>query len=1184
MKLFLLFFLVVPAFLFAGNTDKENLPKGQINTFTDNERTIDLYSHTDAVIFSTDIAKDAIAWEINGSWKISESCACVGLSGMYESNLNCRLVSPEIELPETDFSSWEKIALRFDEKFSLESGYDKGFVEISDDGGKTWTIINSRSGTTGGVWKNSCLFLDNYEGKTVRVAFRFLSDESFSGKGWSVKNMKVEKSVYSPVVSATAKEKYALNNSASVLSGTMSSLNSQNFPYIYMNVLISEDGVGVSNLTKNNFVIYENDTKVSSYNVVPPDASSGAKLVDIVFLVDNSGSFDDEQNAVRNNMESFVTQLASSGNDFALGLCRFGQSNNGGYPILEDDGQLTSDVDYFKNTVWLRNVTNGSKEVGYNAIVKSAQGFNFRPGAQKIFIILTDETPNQGGSTKQEATDACLNNYITLFAMTNAESAALNDIASATNGRSYDITDPFNDILNDISTSVNNNYLISYKSPNTTMDGTERQVVVKATNSSGTSTEVTGSYVPGAAPQIERTTETKSYDSKGWNQGTEFVISATITDIKEPYTSDAVLYYKHSADSIYSSVAMTNPSGDIWSASIPSSASKNPGVDYYITATDGNVTSSLPKVEPNVNPFQIGILPNEKPVITHTSPGSYTPGASVTFQASVTDNTNWVASVTLYSRSPGELLFTSAEMTNTSGSDYSYSLATSTSASGIEYYIVAEDDLGLKSYWADADSPASITCSGQKPNFIPYAIDVYNWASPLIVATTEDAISDASVIYESDEIFVSLAYLNNGNKAAGSHEIQLLVDGSTVKTWSISIDTEAGYINYGTNFSIGKLAAGSHVISFKVDSNNDVDESDETDNSFSKTITVITVGTSVADLSPYAPAGWSAPIVLTTTAGDTVQNTTFYDDQEILLNVAYANSGSGDAGAHVSYIYIDDTADTLSWTKSSGLSARTFAKVTDYSLGTFTAGRHIVHFVIDADNDVAEIDETDNEYSDTITVLSRNQPNLLPYQPSGWDAPIVVSTTTGTYENETKFYSDDDIYIDGAFENNGTVESSPYQVRIYVDSLLYTFEDNEGLNLTTYKYINDFHVGKLGVGTHEIKLFVDCFDDVAESDETDNMKTITINVNYPTGTETIASDDGVKVWPNPATNFINVDLGEPSNARIAAYSFSGIKVYETNTNNGQIVSIPTVNMPAGGYILHVVGDGKVFKRKIIVSK
>ncbi len=1188
MKKIILLLVIFPLYLFAQDNDTERLPKGQLNGMPEKSRTLSTYIHSDLTIFQSDPGMDAGSWQFSGPWKkeqfsITEDlCAGIGFSGSYGPGIDSRLVSPVIELPAINSFNREKIVLAFDEFFSLESSYDEGIVEVSRDGGATWDILDFRSGTSENRWRRTTLYLDVYAGESVQIAFRLKSDENFSGDGWFVKNVEIKKATYTLSSSRDFLQMEMLKSGQAGFTGTMNSLNSQNFPYIYMNILLTEDDQGVSNLIKNDFEIYENETYVSNYNVIPPDGTSGSKLVDIIFLVDNSGSFDKYQNAARNNMESFVNQLATSGNDFALGLCRFGQSSMGGDPIIEDNGQLTSNISYFKDDVWLRNVADGGTEPAYWSIVKSAQEFNFRPGSQKIFIILADENPAQGGATKEEAQNACLNNYITLFALTTYSSMQLNDIAAATNGRSYNITDPFNDILSDISASVNNNYLISYRSPNPTLDGVERQVRVHATSKSGATTDITGSYVPGSAPQIERTTETIDYESKGWPENQEFTITVEITDSNEPYVSGATLYYKHTGSTTYSSVAMTNTSGDYWSATIPGSVSQNPGVDYYITATDGMVTSSLPKVNPSINPFQIGILPNEKPVITHTVPTTnFSPGATLTFEATVVDITNWVESVVLCYRNEGELSYTKAEMVKTTGDTYAYDLKTPTSSSALEYYISAEDDFGLTSYWASPDNPQIIN-SGQLPNFAPHAIAQYNWTSPLIISVEENASQTSTLIYDNQEIFVNFAYMNVGNTTAGSHETQLLVDGSVIKTWQVG-ETQAGYFNYLLDYSIGTLSAGSHTISFAFDTGNQVAESDETDNTYSKTITVLPVNTSVANLAPYTPENWDAPVVISSVEGATTHNEVYYDDEDLFLSLCYANFGEVDAGAHLSRIFIDETADTLYWNETEGLESMTYQTIKSYNMGKLGVGEHIIRFVIDVDNQVIESDETDNEYSDTITVTQRYQPNLLPYHPGTWDGSIVVSTTQGTHTNAPSLTTNDNIYIDAAWENNGEIASGPYHVRIYIDSLMFEFHDADGIGLTEFSYIDDFYAGKLSEGSHDITLFVDCFDEVAESDETDNMQIITIQVTKATGADLFHQESGIKVWPNPASSNLNIDLGNPLYTELSVTDLAGRTILKKKLSGEQTIRLATGNFVPGTYLLKVVGKDTSEIQKFIIQ-
>ena len=186
---------------------------------------------------------------------------------------------------------------------------------------------------------------------------------------------------YAPIVAADAPP----------LEAAMVSLDHQLFPFIYLSVAVNRYGEGISTLTKSNFQVTENGVLQTDYfDVVPPQAGGGVRVVDIVFLMDNSGSMSQEQNAVRDNVIGFVNNLAASDIDYALGLCRFGALQNGGNPIIEDNGTLSTDPEYFKNDVWNRNVVHGGHEPGWDALYEAANGFAFRPGSQKGFY------PNYG--------------------------------------------------------------------------------------------------------------------------------------------------------------------------------------------------------------------------------------------------------------------------------------------------------------------------------------------------------------------------------------------------------------------------------------------------------------------------------------------------------------------------------------------------------------------------------------------------------------------------------------------------------------------------------------------------------------------------------------------------------------------------------------------------------------------
>lgn len=515
---------------------------------------------------------------------------------------------------------------------------------------------------------------------------------------------------------------------AGSLTAALISLDHQNFPFVYLSVVAEQAGAGISTLGQGNFQVTENGNLQTDYfEVTPPEIGGGVRTADIVFLMDNSGSMSGERDTVRDNVRAFVDQLEAAGVDYQLGLCRFGATEGGGQPIIEDGGTLTSDPEYFKNDVWGRNVINGGHEPGWDALHEASNGFAFRPGAQKVFILITDECVTHPGDTNHgtfsydDARNALLNRAVTLFALIDlAYENSIDDygtIAEATNGQSFDIYSAFGDILAHITSQVANTYRITYRSSEPAFNGVERHVVVQVDHQ-GDQATCEGWYTPGSAPRIARTQDTLDLHKQPWAAGTALAIRAEITDSTAPFVQNATLYYRRTGDANYASTAMAH-SSDVWSGTIPGAAVDPPGVDYYIAATDGQSTATSPSVDPRTRPHQLAILPNVAPQITHTPVTTVAEHTRVTISAQIADTTNALDSARLWYRRVGQLVYrTNGEMRPTGGGGYEDTIPISfITTAGIEYYIHAVDDLGVGNSHGTFDDPHEITVAGNEaPN------------------------------------------------------------------------------------------------------------------------------------------------------------------------------------------------------------------------------------------------------------------------------------------------------------------------------------------------------------------------------------------------------------------------------------------------------------------------------------
>jgi hypothetical protein len=655
-----------------------------------------------ATLLFEDFETGATGWTQDGSWQVGAPVAGPGagfgsanavgtnLTGDYSDSVDESLVSPEILIPSLTVS--ESVHLRFDEYYELEDSFDFGLIEASTDGGLTWaTLLSTRTASTGGGWLQGDISLDQFSGQALTLRFRLTTDDEDTFSGWYLDNISIT------------------TETPATTSASLRTINSQAFPFIFTDVdFTSTENACTLPVSNDDFTITEDGVVQQILTFVPPDEGGGIRLADVVFVFDNSGSMANEQAAVEANIIDFVDGLAASGVDFALGLTRYGQLDSSGTPIIEDSGILTTDANYFKDSVLPRNVINGGLEPGYLAIQSTAESFAYRPGSQRVIVIITDETADQGGATIEEAAQALAQTDAQLFAVTSQSLFPdFEPLVEDTSVQLIDILSPFDVILDEIVSDISSTYRVSYETTNNVLDGVARTVEVSIACGSETAV-ASGSYTPGGAPAIALTADTINTNNVAQIDGQSIAISVNVTDLVEPFVSDVQLFYRSLGGS-FASVAMTLTTGSTYTAEIPAAVVVEPGVEYYVTATDGEVSSSLPTVDPISSPFQIAVLPNEVPLIDHTPIVEAQPNAPISVFADVEDTTNVVASVELFYRKTGDLTYESVAMSNVGGDDYSATIPQEVVTElGVQYFITAVDDLGVSASIGFADAPLEV--------------------------------------------------------------------------------------------------------------------------------------------------------------------------------------------------------------------------------------------------------------------------------------------------------------------------------------------------------------------------------------------------------------------------------------------------------------------------------------------
>jgi hypothetical protein len=726
MRKTLLLALLLLYFGFSGQTSAqvENLPKGQFLPAIENGGIIKPAPQT--AFYLQDFRNSSGGFELKGwNWQNGIGVSAQTLSH----NATYILQSGEIRLPELAAANLA-LELYIKERFEIESQADYGVIEIKTPS-SAWQAVDIRSGTTQGKWHGRFIDLSRFAGQSIQIRFRLQTDESILGEGWSIEKLALaikNRNWLRPEALVQKRAKGVLSPMQNCLNANVISVNTQSFPNnIYLNVRVTnERGEPVRGLTPEQFRLLENGDPQACVQLIPPGQGGSMRRADVVFIMDNSGSLEDEQDQVKTNVNIFVDALVNSGVDFALGLVRYGQFDNNGFPILEDNGVLTTNATYFKNQVWARNVTDGGNEPAYDALVDAANGMQWRPNSQRIIILITDESPvydynpcitRTTYQTLQSAQNALLGQGITLYVLADTltggvpyqtRCAATNNqlvsypsrvdnranfmpLVQATGGVYYPILDPFSVILNNIASQITSSYVLSYRSCNPASE-VNRNLELLVSQNASCSGRASLNFTPAHCPYIELTSATQNLLGTAQQPGTTVTIAAKVGVAPGAPAPTVKLWYRASGTANYTGIPMVLNANGEYAANVQAVA---PGIDFYILA-EGACLSSFPSFDPQGSPHQIAAAPHTPLSVNHFPPQPPYLNQNVTIGAEILNNAPGAVSATLYYKKSAETSFSQLPMQLNAGQYTAVIPASFMTEDCIEYYIIAENSQGIR--------------------------------------------------------------------------------------------------------------------------------------------------------------------------------------------------------------------------------------------------------------------------------------------------------------------------------------------------------------------------------------------------------------------------------------------------------------------------------------------------------
>ncbi|WP_354233461.1 CARDB domain-containing protein [Bradyrhizobium sp. I1.8.5] len=373
----------------------------------------------------------------------------------------------------------------------------------------------------------------------------------------------------------------------------------------------------------------------------------------------------------------------------------------------------------------------------------------------------------------------------------------------------------------------------------------------------------------------------------------------------------------------------------------------------------------------------------------------------------------------------------------------------------------------------------------------------------------------------------------------------------------------------------GNLAPGTYYIGGISDYNNQLTESNETNNTYNA-VQVTVTAPAQPDLSEYVAVNKTSVL-----AGDSLTVDAYN------MNLGNAVAGPTTAAIYLSTDATITTSDTLLTTLTTGSTLATVSQPGYYDLHTVTLtvpgnlapGTYYVGGISDYNNHLTESNETNNTYNAVqVTVSAPAQPDLSEY--------VAV--------NKTTVLAGDSLTVDAYNMNLGNAVAGPTTAAIYVstdatittgDTLLTTLTTSSTLATVSQPGYYDLHTvtvtlpGNLAPGTYYVGGISDYNNHLTESNETNNTyNAVQVTVSAPAQPDlseyvavnktTVLAGDSLTV------DAYNMNLGNavagPTTAAIYVSTDATITTGDTLlTTLTTSSTLATVSQP-GYYDLHTV--------------
>lgn len=358
----------------------------------------------------------------------------------------------------------------------------------------------------------------------------------------------------------------------------------------------------------------------------------------------------------------------------------------------------------------------------------------------------------------------------------------------------------------------------------------------------------------------------------------------------------------------------------------------------------------------------------------------------------------------------------------------------------------------------------------------------------------------------------------------GSYFIDVYLDEILAERWNgsgISPDHFVFIEGYTDLLDLFHLEPGTHTVKLVVDPTNRINERAEVDNSYSaqftwagEAIPTPLPGTRLPNLSITTGVGEKAPMIVSPFASaDSSGGLSIHGDTHMSISVLNDSPIPIDQPFSIHILFDDIVVRQVNYLGLRGGSTLEFDWSGLNSAVPISAGLHTVKLIVDATGIVTEGNEADNTYeielawgADSPLAIpeplpapvaparaAHVLPNLTGFVPYGWDAAIVVSSSSAELAagRDGPVWTTEASTISFAVRNISSVStqaSGAFQIDVLIDgelidSRLYSVGYDSG---SVWSGSVEVPPNSISAGQHLVQVVIDSEQAISESDEIDN--------------------------------------------------------------------------------------------------